>query len=297
MRMLRLRTIVAATDLSESSDVALDAAAQLAAAAGAALHVVFVSANSQQGKAEVRRALERTGAAPRDLSIHVVPGDPRTTIGPLAEALHADVIVLGRHRVSNTRDDDPPVGSTAYAVIISAGIPCLVISRPLALPISRALVAMDKSKTSRGALIVAISWASALRDRAHPGTYLTAVHVNTGREAPSVSMTIEDELTALRRVSGDWAGVSVSATTLEAPDPVAAIARFADELSPDLVVLGTRAIGRPTHPVLGSVAAAVTNRLAMPVLLVPPAVWREYSGDIEIQESTQGTTDAESAVR
>jgi nucleotide-binding universal stress UspA family protein len=74
--------------------------------------------------------------------------------------------------------------------------------------------------------------------------------------------------------------VTVTGVTLDNPDPVAAITQYAEQLDPGLVVLGTRALGRPTHPALGSVASAVTRRLAMPVLLVPPAVWREYARDL-----------------
>jgi universal stress protein E len=306
MRMLRLKTILAATDLSESSDAALESAARLATAAGATLHVVFVPPSSEQprsgtdrttAEAELPRVLKRAGATVGQSHIHIVPGDPKTTIGPLASALGADVIVLGRHAAASTRDDDRPVGGTAHAVIISATVPCLVISRPLTFPLGRVVVGVDESETSRGALIVAISWASALRSRAPKATSLTAVHVHLANEVSSVRTTLDEDLAALRRVGGDWAGVSVSARTLEAENPVTAIADFANELKPDLVVLGTRALGRPTHPVLGSVAAAVTKRLALPVLLVPPAIWREYSRDIAIDVGSQGIADEESALR
>src|SRR6059058_1195963 len=46
MRLLTIRTVVVATDLDPSSDGALDSASRLAAAAGAALHVVHVAAQS-----------------------------------------------------------------------------------------------------------------------------------------------------------------------------------------------------------------------------------------------------------
>lgn len=300
--MLRLKTILAATDLSDASHVVLDAAARLAAAAGADLHVLFVPTNADRRgrdnaarahEAQVRRSLARTRSAARDASIHIVPGDPRTTIGPFAETLHADVIVLGKH--APTHDANCLIGSTAQAVIISAGVPVLVISRPISLPIWRALVAIDESETSRGALIVAMSWASALRDRAGREMTLTAVHVDTGRETQSVRATIEGEVEALRRLSGDWARVAVAAKTLEFPDPVAAIVGYANESQPDIAVLGTRALSRPTHPALGSVAAALANRLDMPVLLVPPAIWGTYSHDMELYPEA-GIDDPETAV-
>jgi nucleotide-binding universal stress UspA family protein len=60
-------------------------------------------------------------------------------------------------------------------------------------------------------------------------------------------------------------------------DVVGAIAGHASEHSSDLVVLGTRGLGLDAVGRLGSVSLGVTNRIAIPVLLVPPAVWISYA--------------------
>jgi nucleotide-binding universal stress UspA family protein len=49
----------------------------------------------------------------------------------------------------------------------------------------------------------------------------------------------------------------------------------------DLVVLGTRGIGRAADGTLGSLSAAVVGAVRARVLLVPPAVWRNFAKEIE----------------
>lgn len=290
MRLLRLRTVLVATDLEVLSDAALDSAARLAETTGATLHVIHVIAEAADGlvrtgksperERDVRSALDRAGVT-GDPRIHVVAGDPRTTVGPLADALGADVIVMGRH-LEETPGIRHAVGSTATAVIRNTLVPCLVVARPLALPFERVLIAIDASEASRGALVVAISWASALRQRAKGASpTLTALHVDDGTAAASSDQaTVDRELEALRRISGDWAGVTLTGVTVSDADAVTAIARYATQLEPDLVVLGTRALGRPTHQAFGSVASTLTGQLTAPVLLVPPAVWKAYARDL-----------------
>ena len=92
--------------------------------------------------------------------------------------------------------------------------------------------------------------------------------------------TIEHELDILRRNAGAWAGVTVLGETIKGRDPATAIASYARDHCSELVVLGTR---RPEHREggLGSVSASVTTRLVIPVLLVPPAVWRDHAKDMD----------------
>jgi len=290
MRLLRMRTCVVATDLDTSSDAALESAARLAAATGAAVHVIHVVAapdaeltrtgRSERHEQDVQRALQRAGLDRDDVRVHLIPGDPRTTIGPLASSLGADVIVMGR-RGPRTAAHRAAVGGTASAVVRDTVVPCLVVTAPLELPLDRVLIAMDRSDTARGALVVALSWASAMRPRGGGEPTVTALHVEADAfEPPGDQAIIDRELEALRRLGGDWAGVTVDGVTIGDADPVEAITRYAADLSPGLVVLGTRAVGRPTHPALGSVASALTARLVTPVLLVPPAVWRAFSQDL-----------------
>jgi len=85
----------------------------------------------------------------------------------------------------------------------------------------------------------------------------------------------------LERNAAGWAGVTVERVTVEDPDPAAAIARHAVDSGAELVILGTRASAEHGSSIWGSVSAAVTRRLSIPVLLVPPAVWRDHVRDID----------------
>jgi nucleotide-binding universal stress UspA family protein len=86
VRLLTIRTVLAATDLVPSSDVALESANRLARAAGASLHVAHVmapwgsetvtAARLEAADASVRAALRRAGVAEGASNVHVVPGSP-----------------------------------------------------------------------------------------------------------------------------------------------------------------------------------------------------------------------------
>ena len=294
MRLLRLKTVLAGTDLEPSSDSAVKSAMRLADAAGAEVHIAYVSPDPshsgersqipEEGSAmsSFRERLGLSGSNPR---VHIKSGDPATTLSALADEISADVIVIGRHRQRSARKSDTSVGSTAYDVVTRTLVPCLITSRSLEVPIRRAVVAVDSSETARGALLAALSWTSALRHPDSPGTTLTALHVETGDplSPPDAhrKRTVDHELDVLKRGAESWAGVSVIGATETSDEPVGAIVEFANEQEADLVVLGTRGLSAKKSSGLGSVSAAVTNQVDVPVLLVPPAVWRNYAHDID----------------
>lgn len=301
MRLLKLQTIVVATDLTSTSNAALVTAARLAEAAGAKLHVAHAAPESDEIIAETGRrteyveevtsamhhaGVEGGGAA---LQIHIVTGSPPSAISMLADRMGADVIVLGRHREGAQLPSGRPMGSTAYAVVTNTVTPCLVTRRPLNLPLRRALVAIDCSESARGALLVALSWTSALRSPAKGAKEptLMALHVETADDVagsdPEMRRSIDHELDVLRRSAGGWAGVKVEGVTLPGTDAVSTIAKYATDHRAELVVLGTRGLGGGDGHVseLGSVSAAITRQLDVPVLLVPPAIWRNYAKDVD----------------
>jgi nucleotide-binding universal stress UspA family protein len=286
-----LRTILAAADLDRSSDVALESAYCLARAAGAALHVVhiLVAGKGEEGQARrrdsmadaVQAALRRAKVPEDGAKVHIIPGPPADTIRSLADRLAADVVVLGPHR---QRDSGAagPLGGTARAVAARAFAPCLVAGHPLRLPLERVLVPIDLSDTARGALLVALSWASALRSgsASERSTVLTVLHVDTADEdagnvgAPT---SVDRELERLRRDAGGWAGVTVRGIDTErSADAAQTIVDYAVDQQADLVVVGTRGLGLDEVARLGSVSASLTTRLQKPILLVPPAVWRAH---------------------
>lgn len=297
MRLLELRTILVASDLTATSDAAVRTALDLSRATGAVLHVVHVvPGTDDQLDDENRRThyltmldaeLRGVGAREGDFASHVGRGEPASSIGEQSNTVDADVVVLGRGRMHAPARDDGPFGGTALAVMSRSRALCLVVANPLTLPISNAVVAIDRSESARAALLVALSWVSLLRATTpgaeHPT--LMALHVDTGADSSESAgtvdpKTIEHELSVLRRNAGAWAGVTVLGETVEANDPATAIAQYARDHGSDLVVLGTR---RPEHREvgLGSVSATLASRLATPVLLVPPAVWRNHTKDVD----------------
>jgi nucleotide-binding universal stress UspA family protein len=291
VRPLTLRTVLAAADLDRSSDVALEAAHCLANAAGAALHVVHVLApgtgeeaptGHREGAADaVRAALRRAKVPENAANVHIIPGPPADTIRSLADRIAADVVVIGPHRQREGAVRGP-LGGTARAVAARAFAPCLVVGQPLRLPLQRVLVPIDLSDTARGALLVALSWASALRSGTtkHGGTTLTVLHVDAADEDAGnvgVPTSVDRELERLRRDAGKWAGVTVRGIdTARSANAAQTIVDYTADLDADLVVVGTRGLGLDEAARLGSVSASLATRLQTPLLLVPPAVWRAH---------------------
>jgi universal stress protein E len=282
MRLLRLKTVLIAIDLDETSSAALRTAEIVAEAAGAALHVVHVTHSREESETltELHTTLRKTGLAIDEAATHVVAGDPAHAINLVADRIGADVIVLGPHR----RRDAIELGSTALAVVTNAAVPCLVARSLLHLPLQRIVVAVDLSDTARGALVIALSWASALRARhpvTEPATTLTALHVRTSAGlagAESVrSSELDEQLNRVRQEAGGWAGIAIESATTSNTVPAVGIATYVSDHRADLVVLGTRGLGLDATGRLGSVSAAVMQRLDVPALLVPPAMWTVHA--------------------
>lgn len=293
MRLLNLQTVLAAIDIDPSGDAALESAARLAKAAGATLHVVHVLPPADQKRtrktsldettALIWQALERAKLTASDAKLHLIPGSAADTIRSLAERLDADLVVLGPHRTTTSvASDARPLGSTAQAILVGASAPCLVTPAPLRLPLHRVLVPIDMSETARGALLVAASWASALRvgPECEAPTTLTALHIDSTSEKKASSgsaSTVQAEVDRVADRLGRWSCVDLRAITRENDDVVETVAGFAADQQADLVVLGSRGLGLDEATRLGSVSAGLLARLEIPMLLVPPAVWRAHA--------------------
>ena len=280
MRLLILKNILLAIDPDEDESPAVAAAVALASGAGAAIHVVAVSSRApDEVKSEVTALVSVTGAEHVHPDVHVLPADPPLAIAVLADRLLADVVVLGRH--SKGGSAPRKLSGTAMAVVTNASCPCLIVAETLELPVYEVLVPVDGSDAARGALLLALSWASALRAnrRAHGITrdvMLTALHVSRATTAADLRVmpaNLEHEIAHVRSVAGSWAGVSVRAKNILDDDPARGIASFIAEHEPDLVVMGTKGMGQGAAGPLGSVAAMTASRIDVSILLVPPAVW------------------------
>lgn len=304
MRILALRTVLVATDLDEASMPAVEAARMLATAAGAVLHVVTVAprpgqddpdapapplraraANDDQAARAAHRMLQKAGIALDEAAVHALVGEPTHIIGAVADEIQADVVVLGPHRETDPEGQKRRGLGTAIAVATNSAAPCLV-ARKMVLPLTHVVVADDLSDTSRGALRVGLSWASALRasrlstDRKTQMTALLVVEPNTSPdEIAKLKARLEDHVEELRSEAGSWANVTVRGDVVVGAKAAEAIARYSEEHDVELLVLGTRGLGLDTVGRLGSVAADVAHTSNISTLLVPPAVWLELASD------------------
>jgi nucleotide-binding universal stress UspA family protein len=283
MQFLVLRNILVATDLERADAPAMITGAQLANAAGAALHVACVVAVSDgdrdedvqtRARTEMSEIVERAGASLNDVTIHVLSGDPALAIRSLSDRVRADVIVLGPHRARACLSRS--FGGTAFAIVTNAWSPCLIVPTPLRFPLGHVLVPVDLSDTARGALFVGLSWASALRGGGTGDTRLTALHVQ-GASSTTPPPFLEKELAIVRATGGTWAGVSIDSETVFNSNDAEGIVSFSNRHRPDLVVLGTRGLGLDAVGRIGSVAASVMQSIDVPTLLVPPALWMAHA--------------------
>lgn len=277
MRLLNIKVVLAAVDRDEISLNALIGARELAAAYGATLHVVHATGAEPPGEPPLAQLLPDAGVETTDSTLHVASGDPASVIRSLADRIRADVIVLGRHRGNGGTG---PLGSTAIRVVTNSWAPCLILARPMKLPLERVLAPIDLSDASRGTLVVALSWASALRGAAKTGTSaadepvrLTALHVTRGVGQPSEERALDQMLDRLRADAGRWAGVAIGGQITEGDDVATTIAEYAREHDTQLVVMGTRGLGSESLGRFGSVSLGVAQRVETPALLVPPAAW------------------------
>jgi universal stress protein E len=204
MWLLRLRSVLVATDLGPTSRPALLTGARLAALAGAELHLLHVTDTAiADGAGQLKEELRLASAdAPEPASVYVGSGEPATALLERAERVAADAIIVGPHRRSDAGGE---LGSTAAAVVRDGRCPCLVAATELSLPLQRVTVPIDLSQVAEGALSVALSWATALRPRTGLAT-IVALHVAL-REDPAVTQAVQEEVARARARVGGSANV------------------------------------------------------------------------------------------
>ena len=270
MSALGIRTIIVATDLTETLIPAVQTAAKLAQLTDADLHIIHTT----EAPVPDARMTDHLSAAnvtvTERITTRIVVGPPGAAITQEAFRLQADVIVLGPHRPGSKR-----LGSTAYRVMRGAQTPCLMLPIQLPLPVDSVVVPLDVGTPAQGALAIALTWASALRRRdGGPRTKLVALHVTASADADenAAELLKKDVEAVCRPLGKDCAGVDIDRqiATGDAPSTILSIA---DRQDADLIVMGTR--GKQVQDgELGSVSLDVVTRAQRPVLLVPPGIWQ-----------------------
>jgi nucleotide-binding universal stress UspA family protein len=291
MRRLPLRSVLVATDLTAESDELVRSAATLARQVGARLHLVhaveppawradgfgsdvlFMQRSIHEARSALEDQIRRTASG-------LAPGPTRTVayerahtaILQRAKELEVDLLIIGAHRGGLARR---VLGTTADRIVRSAATPCLVLPRPLRMPLERVLVPTDFSAQAREALQVSLAWGGALGGQ-DGSIRVRVLHVAPALQQPGLhgreasTLGIEDDI---RSVSSAWRGPAE--TVLEpravlADDPADQVLREADDFEADLLVLGTHGHGALGRALIGSVSSEVARLSPRPVLLVPP---------------------------
>src|SRR5688572_6501242 len=207
MGALGIRTIIVATDLSDELIPAVQTAARLAQLTDAQLHVVHTTEAPvpESRLTDYLHAADIT-ATPR-MQARILIGPPGALIVQDAVRVSADVIVFGPHRPGRSS-----LGSTTHRVLLRTTTPCLMLPVHLSLPLQRVVAPVDLSAPTRYTLDVALTWASALRqrdERTQP-TELLALHVIADRAAEreaaaQLTRAVED----VRQPFSDAAGVNM----------------------------------------------------------------------------------------
>jgi nucleotide-binding universal stress UspA family protein len=291
-----IRSILVATDLSESSDPVVRAAGALAELTGAALHAVhafdmelgaytprdprapglddWVRNAAARLDDQIGRALPRS--APPVASREVLVDKAHKVIEERAAAVAADLIVVGRHRPRPAGDSF--LGSTADRVIRTAEVPCLVIGSVLSMPLRRLLVPLDMSDPALRALDAALRWGTSSGQPGGGGAAeLTVLHViprvfdvkDVAFDTAVIGPELEREITAARARVGA-PDITVRELVRWGDRPAEEIVRVAGEEATDLIVLATHGYGAIKRFLIGSVASGVARGAPCPVLLIPP---------------------------
>lgn len=281
------KTILMATDLSARSDRALERAVSLAEQHKARLVILNIIdedlPSSVQDRVrdatlkEIQNSLDRVdGAEALSPSVEAIAGKDYRDILDHADAIAADLIVMGIHR--NEAGNKPIAGTTMERVIRKGRQPVLVVPNRTQGVYKNVAVAVDFSAFSRIAIRQALSLA--------PGAEFNAIHsyhvpfggFQRGRETRNAYRD-EHERTLTQLIEEELETLIGSATKGTKPDILfhktvkqgetqSVIRSEVERLQPDLLVLGTHGRVGLTHALLGSIAESFLNNPPCDVLVV-----------------------------
>ncbi len=275
------RPVVVGIDGSESALVALDWAADEAAAAGWPLRLVnayeetplipvLVARTAREAAEDIlreaRARLEARGHGDLTVSTVAHHGFPRWVL--LREAEDARALVVGREGAG--RFTELVLGSTSLACATHAKVPVIVIPvawQPLTRERRVITLGVDGSRRCQAAIEFAFETASRWRARI---VAVTAVplpdpppDLSRSHDAQAqATVMLTEQLSTWR---AKFPGVAVT-EVVAAGHPAAVIAGHSADA--DLVVVGGRGNGLVTGMVLGSVARAVLHHVHRPIAVI-----------------------------
>ncbi len=290
-------SIVAATDFSACSGVALTHAIRLAQRTGAALHVVHIIdthvVTDMQAVSPLQQSIQDglmqqaqrawkafaaniPGAAELPLEVSI----NNRAVGIIRRAAqdNADLIVLGAF---GDRKPDVGFGSVASACVRKSGCDVLLVRESQKGPFATVLAAVDFSDTSRRAL----ERAATIAKQEHAHLHVVHIYQNPWHALAYgeglIVISAEDEarlrsdmqgvLTRFAQPVLDAAGVNAKLECIEDLGHRHGIAGIARKLGAQLVVLGTRGRSNLRDIFLGSTAERTLAEAHCSVLAVKHA--------------------------
>jgi len=291
-----IKTIVVATDLSPSSDVAVEQAALLAMHWSAGLWLLHVFDDSLWasikgvydserwlGNEPVLAARDRLSQQVRQVAHRhgiVVTGETRTgrAAAEIARFLgehQADLLVVGEH--GEDWVGDTVIGGTALKVLERANVPVLLVRRPASADFSTVIVATDFSDNSTRAAQLAVNWfPSASHYLAHAYSVLFEGRMRMGgatdddidRYRTDERVRSEARMTKLRKVLEIPDTMNFHAVNLRG-HPTSVLFKLAERHAADLIVIGKHGGSEIEERLLGSVTQNVLYHVSSNVLLLP----------------------------
>jgi nucleotide-binding universal stress UspA family protein len=293
--MIQIRNIVVPVDFSEEARAAVARAIMLARLEGASVHLVHamqiplvatpyeislptdlwegVQMAVERRLEAARRAIEAEGVA--TVTAQVTKSDnPFRTIDAVVREYAADLIVMGTHGYSGLRHAFHR--SVAERTVRDLDCPVLVVKEDwekARRPVRRILVPVDFSVDSDHAMEVAASLARRLNAK------LDVLHVfdlprdYTPYES-TLAMDLEEKVTAGANARLDDACKSLEESQLGVTAHIhrgvasLVIAKVAEEIGCDLIVMGTRGNTGLAHILIGSVAERTIRSATCSVLAV-----------------------------
>ena len=291
-----IKTIVVATDLSQTADVAVEQAAALARRCGASLWILHVfndgfwasikgiyDAERWSGNEPALSARNRLSQQAREVADRhgiVVTGETRTgrAAAEIARFLtehRADLLVVGEH--GEDWIGDSVIGGTALKVLEQANMPVLLVRRPASTDFSTVIVATDFSDNAKCATQLAFDW--------FPSSSLYVTHAYfvpfegrmrvAGATADDIDRYRNDEQalaeTRMKRLreSLDIPEMTRAQWVNLRGHPASVLFELSERHAADLIVIGKHGGTVIEERLLGSVTQNVLYHARSNVLLVP----------------------------
>ncbi len=293
---MQLEKIIIATDFSEPAAAAAEWVARHFAPAAKLVLVYVIDASHRRGPSgtrtgnpvcvddeydlaarRLRDAVAALGAARCTSEIRL--GRPAEEIARASEELHADLVVVGKH--SRRKGIFARMGSTAEEIVRTSNTPVLLVAEQTDAEPRMLLAAVNDSHVAPWV----VQWTRFLTERF--GAKATALHVVGASVFTSVLAGIDGGVESaeavaestkgeLLRTADDWlsrlAGHGADRHPLPVDvifgDPAEEIMAAAARMDADMIVMGSRGLGRLGSAILGSVASGVLRSAPCPVLVI-----------------------------